>query len=233
MEMPGEDTPATAYLPRSTYTIARVAADPHTKGLESSLESAHVALQQALRQGEDLEYDEQKKTAVLDAKDEHNDDEIEGFELALLAHVKKNRNDPQYIRYFANGLRDITTADPRKEGRDQIEQMLETMTKDETDPSLGPLVAIWAPKIKASHDQVITADESLTETEKALAFLNEKTIPALMATWRSEYKKLEGALTGVYASNPKKVARFFKPFRRRQKTSKKAEAPSAPVAPVG
>lgn len=232
MEMPGEDTPPIAYLPRSTYTIARVAADPQTKGLESSLESAHVALQQALRQGEDLEYEEQKKTAVHDAKDEHNDDNIEGFELALLAHVKKNRNDPQYIRYFPNGLREITAADPRKEGRDRIEQMLETMTKDEADASLGPLVAIWAPQIKTAFGEVKTADDSLTETEKALAFLNEKTIPALMATWRTEYKKLEGALTGVYASNPKKVARFFKPFRRRQKANKKAEPTPAPVTPV-
>jgi hypothetical protein len=233
MEMPVEDTPPKAYPPRSAYTIARVAADPQTKGLESALETAHVALQQALRNGEDLEYEEQKKTAVLDTKDEHNDDDVEGFELSLLAHVKKNRNDPRYIRYFPNGLREITTADPRKEGRERIEQMLETMAQDAADASLGPLVAVWAPKIKTSLDEVIAADESLVETEKALAFLNEKTIPALMATWRNEYKKLEGALTGVYASNPKKVDRFFKPFRRRQKTNKKAETKPVPVAPVG
>ncbi len=233
MEMPGEDTPPNAYLPRSAYTIARVAAEPMTKGLESALETAHGALQQALRNGEDLEYEEQKKTAVLDAKDEHNDDEIEGFELALLAHVKKNRNDPQYLRYFRNGLRDITTADPRKEGRERIEQMLETMDKDETDATLGPVVAIWAPKIKTSLNDVSAADKSLTETEKTLAFLNEKTIPALMATWRNEYKKLEGALTGVYASNPKKVGRFFKAFRKRQKNNKKAEPTPTPVLPVG
>ncbi len=233
MEMPVEETPPLAYLPRSAYSIARVAADPQTKGLESALETAHGALQQALRNGADLEYEEQKKTAVLDTKDEHNDDDVEGFELSLLAHVKKNRNDPQYVRYFADGLRDITTADPRKEGRERIEQMLETMAQDETDAALGPVVAVWAPKIRTSLDEVIAANESLIETEKAIAFLNEKTIPALMATWRIEYKKLEGALTSVYASNPKKVDRFFKPFRRRPKTNKKAETTPAPVAPVG
>jgi hypothetical protein len=41
-----------------------------------------------------------------------------------------------------------------------------------------------------------------------------------MAAWRDEYKKLEAALITVYPSNPKRVARCFKPFRKNRKVYK-------------
>lgn len=232
MEMPGEDTPPLAYLQRSAYSIARVGADPKTAQLAVGLEAAHNALRQTLREFEDLEFEEQKKTAAYDTKDEHCDDEIEGFELSLLALVKKNREDERYSRYFVNGLREITAA-PRKEGPDRIQQMLDTMKLDANHADLGPLVALWAPKITTSHDEVVAAEISLANTEKTMAFLKEKTIPLLMANWRTEYKKLEGALTSVYASNPKKVGRFFKPFRKRRKENKSAAASSSPTSAGG
>jgi hypothetical protein len=226
MEMPGADTPPVTYVQRSAYTLARVGADPKTAHLTNGLETPHVALTALLRNLEDLEFEEQKKTAVYDTRDEHCDDEIEGFELSLLAHVRKNRNDDRYVRYFPDGLREITAA-PRKEGPDRIQQLLDTLALDANHADLGPLVAIWAPKIGAAHAELRAAEESLSTTEKAMALLKEKSIPAAMAEWRVEYKKLEGALTSVYASNPKKVDRFFKPFRKRRKNDKSAESASA------
>lgn len=228
MEMPGADTPAATYVQRSAYTLARVAADPNTAHLTSGLEGCHVALVEELRKLEELEFEEQKKTAVYDTKDEHCDDEIEGFELSLLAHVKKNREDARYVRYFPDGLREVTAA-PRKEGTDRIQQLIDTLKLDVNHADLGPLVAIWLPKIDAAHEELKAAREALDATEKALTLLKEKTIPSAMADWRVEYKKLEGALTGVYAANPKKVDRFFKPFRKRRKSDKNAD--SAPTSP--
>ena len=232
MEMPGEDTPPIAYLQRSAYSIARVEADPKTVQFAGGLEAAHNALKQTLREIEDLEFEEQKKTAAYDTKDEHCDDEIEGFELGLLALVKKNRDDDRYNRYFPNGLREIT-ASSRKDGPDRIQQMLDTMKLDANHADLGPLVASWSPKITTTHDELIAAEQALSNTEKALAFLKEKTLPTIMADWRIEYKKLEGALTGVYASNPKKVGRFFKPFRKRRKDNKPTTSASAPTSAGG
>lgn len=232
MEMPGEDTPPIAYLQRSAYSLSRAGADPKTVQFIGGLEAAHAALKQTLREFEDLEFDEQKMTAAYDAKDEHCDDEIEGFELSLLALVKKNRDDERYARYFANGLREITAAS-RKDAPDRIQQMLDTMKLDANHADIGPLVAVWAPKITTAHGELVDAEQSLADTEKAVAFLKEKTIPSQMADWRTEYKKLEGALTSVYASNPKKVGRFFKPFRKRRKENKSPASTSSPTSAGG
>lgn len=223
MEMPPEDTPPEAYLPRSAYTISRVAADPKTAGLEKPLEAIHVDLKKILREREDFEEEAEKKSAVVDARDSELDEDVGGFELSLLALVTKNREDPRYRRYFPEGLREVTTAEARKEEPELVGDMLDSMTEDMNDPELGSLVATWAPKLSNSRSRVLAASETLAITEKELALLNDKRIPALMAAWRTEYKKLEGQLTAVYASNPKKVARFFKPFRKRNK-SKKTDA---------
>lgn len=233
MEMPHEDTPAEAYLPKSSYTTARVAADPKTAGLEKPLEEKHELLKKAIRDGEDLRETEQKKSAVLDARDNDCDEDIEAYQLGLMAAVKKNLGSPKYTRYFKGGLREVTQAEPRQEEPELVGQMLAAMDEDKKDPEIGSAVVTFLPKLTASRDKVLEADKDLSTVEKELAFLEDKTIPALMAAWREEYKKLEGALTTVYPSDAKKVDRFFKPFRKRGKTAKKAAAPNVtpPVVP--
>ncbi|MDI1445659.1 hypothetical protein [Polyangium sp. 6x1] len=225
MDMPTQDTPPEGYLPKSAYATGRVAADKKAAGLEAALLAVHDELKKTLRERDDLEEERQRKSAVLDARDGDCDADVENFELQLLGAVRKNREHPKYRRYFKTGLRDVTTAEPRKEEPEQVGQMLEAMAEDKNDPEIGEVVASWEPKLTASRANVVTADAALTETEKALDFLEEKRIPALMAAWREEYKKLEGALTTVYASNPKMVDRFFKPFRKRRKDTKKNESP--------
>ncbi|MBK9260318.1 MAG: hypothetical protein IPM54_10825 [Polyangiaceae bacterium] len=143
--------------------------------------------------------------------------------------VKKNRDNPKYKRYFADGLRAVTAAESREEEPKIVADILESMAEDENDPEIGAVVTQWKSKLAAARAKVIATVESLETTEKAIAYIKDKKLPVLMATWREEYKKLEGALLTVYASNPKRVARFFKPFRKNRKVSK-LQTPVVPPA---
>ena len=225
MDMPTADTPAEAHIPRSAYTKARVAADPKTAGLEVGLATVHTNLVALLRHRDDLLEQEQAHTALLDAADEACDDDVEGFELHLLGTVKKNRDNAKYQRYFRNGLRAVTQADPRKEEPELVADMLTQMAEDTNDPEIGEAVQAWKAKLTASHARVVAADETLKTTERALTLVEGTKLPGLLATWREEYKKLEGALLMAYPTEPKRVARFFKPFRKNRKVSK-AQTPS-------
>jgi len=231
MDMPTTETPPEAYLPRSAYTIARVAANPKTAGQEAGLEAVHTNLRAALRERDDLLEQEQKKAAVHDVADDDVDDDIEGYELHLLGAVKKNREAPKYRRYFKDGLRAITMAEPRKEEPELVADMLVCMAEDKNDPEIGEVVTSWLPKLTASRLKVVAADDALTAIEKALANLEEKKIPALMAAWREEYKKLEGTLVTIYPSNPKRVSRCFKAFLKNRKASKPQSAGTPPTTP--
>ena len=222
MDMPTPDTPPEAYLPRSAYTTARVAADPKINGLEQPLDAKHQELKLALRERDDLLELLQKKSALFDVADTHCDDDITGFELHLLVAIRKNRDNPKYRRYFATGVRDVTTAEPRQEEPEVVSDMLTAMAEDKNDPEIGSVITQWQPKLSASRGNVVAADADLTATEKALAYLEEKKIPALLASWREEYKKLEGSLTTAYPNDPKRVARCFKPFRKKRKPAKDA-----------
>lgn len=220
MEMPTADTSPEAYLPRSAYSIARVAADSDAAGLEQGLAAQHAALKAALREREDVLEQLQKDSAVLDAADGETDRAVEGFESSLLGLVGKDRESLRYRRYFNRGLRDVTKAEPRKEEPEIIADLLDAMDEDQNTPELGPIITIWQPKLAAARARVIAADEALTKTEKTLAKLNEQKLPELMAAWRDEYKKLEAALATVYATKPKTVGRFFKAFRKPRRSSK-------------
>lgn len=220
MDMPTADTAAEAYVPKSAYSKSRVAADPKTAGREAGLATVHANLVALLRQRDDLRELEQSNSALLDAADEAVDDDVEGFELHLLGAVKKNRDNPKYRRYFPDGLRAITAADPRKEEPELVGDMLTLMAEDGNDPEIGEAVRTWRPKLTTSLTRVVDADEALTTTEKALAMIQDVKLPGLLANWRDEYKKLEGALLMVYPTDPKRVARFFKPFRKNRKISK-------------
>lgn len=226
MDMPTVETPAEAYLPRSAYSIARVAADGRAGGNETGLETAHGHLLAGVRERVDLLEQVQRKAALFDAADEALDDDIEGFELHLLGAVKKNRDNPKYRRYFRDGLRAVTQAEPRDEEPEIVARFLQMMAEDANDPEIGLIVSMWHSRVSASRAKVIVAEEALALADKALANVETQKLPALMAAWREEYKKLEGKLLIIYASEPKRVGRFFKPFRRNRKITK---APAIPA----
>lgn len=230
MDMPTEDTPARAYLPRSAYTIARVAAHPKTAGLENGLRAAHGNLKTALRQFEDLEEQEEEKSALFDVADEVCDDDVAGFELHLLAAVKKNRDNVKYARYFKNGLRSVTQAEARDEEPDMVETIVNNLANDTSDAEIGSVATQWQGKLATSLGHVVTAERNLGAAEDSREQAKQTTIPALMAAWREEYKKLEGALINAYPNDPKRIARFFKPFRKNRKRSQ-AQTPTPPTTP--
>lgn len=233
MEMPTEDTAPEAYLPRSAYTVARVAADRKTKGNEKDLAKVHKDLKEALRKWDDLAEEVQGKSAVFDAADLDCDDTIRTYELGLYGVVEKNRDDPRYRRYFPNGLREVTEAEPRKEEPARVGQILDAMEEDKSKPELElePLILQHQSKIAAARDAVVLAEENLAKSEKTLAYLSDVTIPTLMAEWRKRYKELEGMLTKVFATNTRRVDRFFKQFRSRS-TKKKAAGPVVTTPPA-
>jgi hypothetical protein len=235
MDMPTDDTPAQAYLPRSAYTVPRVAADAKTKGNEKDLAKAHKNLKDSLRAQEDQLEDVQAKAAIFDSADTAEDDAIKNFELGLYGLVEKNRDDPRYQRYFAGGLREVTEAEPRKEEPKLVGQILSAMDEDKLKPELElvPLIDLHQPKIAAALDAVVTTEADLAKSEKALAYLQDMTIPANMAEWRKQYKKLDGVLTAIFATNPKRAERYFKPFRTRaaKKTVTPANPAPTPVVP--
>ena len=220
MEMPTPDTPPEAYVSRSAYTKARVGADPKSAGREAGLATSHTNLVALLRHRDDLREQEQVHTAMLDYADEALDDDVEGFELQLLGAVKKVRDNAKYQRYFRNGLRAVTQAEPRKEEPDLVADMLTLMAEDANDPEIGEAVQAWKTKLTTSHARVLAAVETLTTTERTLGTVEGTKLPDLLATWREEYKKLEGALLMVYPTDSKRVARFFKPFRKPRKPAK-------------
>lgn len=225
MDMPTPETPAAAYLPHSAYTTARVAADPKTTGRQSALATAHANLKAALLQRDELKETEQHKIALLDMADDAADTDIEGFQLHLLAALGKNRDHVKYLRYFRDGLRAVTTAEPRKEEPEIVDDMIALMIEDDHDPEIGAVVQQWRPKLERSLENVIAADEALTLVQKALGQLDDAKLPMLMTSWREEYKRVEAALMTVYPEDSKRVARFFKPFRRNRKRPK-SETPA-------
>lgn len=230
MDMPTEDTPARAYLPRSAYTIARVAANPKTAGLESGLRTAHGNLKNALRQFEDLEEQEEEKSALFDFADEVCDVDVEGFELHLLAAVNKNRDHVKYARYFKNGLRSVTQAEARDEEPALVETIVHNLANDSQDAEIGAVATQWQSKLVASRDHVVSAEKNLGLAEDASEQAKQTTIPALMAAWREEYKKMEGTLINAYPNDPKRVTRFFKPFRKTRKRAK-SQSNTPPTTP--
>ncbi|APR79330.1 Hypothetical protein A7982_04677 [Minicystis rosea] len=228
MERAREETSAESRLKRSAFTTAGVGADDDVAGREQGLATIHATVKKAVRSRDDLAEEVQKKEAILTVKDRACDATIEDFELRLLALVRKDRNDPRYRRYFPAGLRSITQADMRDEEPDMVADMLKSMAEDAADPLIGALVSEARPKLSAKLADVETADAALTALEKDLAYLEEKTLPALLATWDDEYKKLHGVLVTAFPRDPARVESYFKPFRKSRAKAKKPVTPSTP-----
>lgn len=214
MEKPRDDTPAADYLPHSAFTTAAVAADEAVAGRETALQKAHSDLKASLRSLEDKREQRQKQKAVLVVKDAALDRVIRSFELRLLDAVNKRREEPEYRRYFAHGVREVTEAEPRKAEPALVDTMLSAMAEDHAHPVLGPIVTEFKPKLEAALAAVRAADKALGAIETEVHYLDDKTIPAQMAHWVDEYVKLHGALKQALPRDPQRVEDCFLPFRK-------------------
>ena len=217
MEKPREDTPIDAYREHAAFTIAGVAADPDVAGLEKGLAKEHHALKKQTRALEDMEEEIQKKKAVLMIKDRCCDEVVRAFELRLLGLVNKKRGDPQYRRYFPDGLREVTEAEPRKVEPALVKDIITALEEDEGKPGIGPLATEFKPQFQAAVGDVKSADKDLSATETEARHLRDKTIPGIKSAWGDEYVKLHGALRGKLPRDPARVEAFFYPFKKERK----------------
>lgn len=232
MERPRHDTPIPSYLDHSAFAVAGVAADPDVAGLEAPLAKEHDALKSQSRALEDQEEEVQKKRAVFLGKDSRCDRTVRSLELRLLDLVAKKRNDPLYRRYFPNGLREVTEAEPRAIEPALVQSIVATLNEDKSKPEIGPLATEFQPQLEAALAEVLATEKALRDAEAQAKHLDDKTIPEVKARWVDEYVKLHAALRGKLPRDPARVEGFFYPFKKDRK--KPADgAGDVPVDPPG
>jgi hypothetical protein len=219
MDKPTKDTPSEAYLEHSAFTTAAVAADPEVAGLEADLGVQHVDLKQQTRAREDGRETVQRRRAVLVQKDRRCDGVVRSFELRLFDFVNKKRTDPDYVRYFADGLREVTEANMRTAEPQKVKTIIKSLGEDAAKPGLDALSAELKPQLEAAVIEVEAAEKALSEIESDVAYLNDKTIPAIEAKWTDEYVKLHGALKVRFPRDPARVESYFYPFKKERKKS--------------
>jgi hypothetical protein len=233
MEKPREDTSLTAYREHSAFTCAGVAADPEVAGLETALSKEHDALKQQARTLEDQEEEVQKKRSIFLGKDARCDRTVRSFELRLLDLVGKRRNDPLYRRYFPEGLREITEAEPRVVEPALVKAIIATLLDDKTKSDLGPLATEFQPQLESALADVLTAEKALTDAEERARHIDEKAIPEVKARWVDEYVKLHAALRGKLPRDPARVEGFFYPFKKDRKKVADGTGDAPAPAPGG
>lgn len=229
MDNPGESIPERTIIENGSYTVAAISADAETKGMEVEFAGAQSALKQGDRDRADLREQIQQASAVLDYADEQVDGGVEAFELALLSHVGKKRDQPKYVLYFPNGLRDVTQADKEEEEPEKVQELLDKMAvellKPETVGEYRDLLMAHQTRISERLSAVKTAITSVGAVEDAYDHLDKVVIPSLRQAWIEKRVKLYGALTQKFPGDKARVERYFKRFNRRR--TKAAEKPPA------
>ncbi|APR83921.1 Hypothetical protein A7982_09270 [Minicystis rosea] len=233
VQMPEDDTTPVEVLKRSAFTCAAVFADESVRGKEKGLRGAHAALRGTVRALEDLRETEQEKSAVLTQLDGVVDRLVNELAGRLLLLVDKDYEHPLYRRYVPGSVRDITQADMRVEEPARVAEIVKLLTEDEDKPGIGPLATEMAPRLQAANERVLAAEKDLAATESEAAHLEKNVIPALLVTWRTEYKTLEAALTAAWPLDSSRVQRCFKPFRKPKPAAAKKAVPGKPVTADG
>lgn len=228
MEKPTVDTPVVSCLEHAAFTIAAVAADPETAGMEGGLEGAHLALKQEQRALEDHEELVMKKRALFKRADAGCDHVLRSFQLQLYGLVRKDTDHPHYRRYFKAGLRAVTEAEPRQSEPTMVAAMIVSLGEDLTDPVLGELAAEFLPRFTAALAQVKATEQALAVDETTARHRREQKIPAAKLALIDEYVKLHSALRALFPREAARVEACFLPFR---KERKKADEPSPEPAP--
>lgn len=221
MDNPREDTPIDQYLPQGAFTIACVRADPETKGLEAPFAAVHVGLKAKARHIEDVEETLDEHEAVLIVRDRAADKLVRSFDLRLLDLVGKNRDAPQYRRYFSQGLRAVTEADARTVEPKLIRNMIKTLDEDKNKSGFESLHAEYHTRLLAAVEAVEDADKACMLIEAQWTFEREKALEELKVKWVEERKKLHAELSKLFPHDAGRVESYFRRFAKPRK--KKAE----------
>ena len=139
MDNPHDNTSVEHFLTHGAFTIAAVRADPDTHGLEVTFATVHRQLKTHWRALEDGEETIEEHKAVILICDRAVDKIVRSFELRLLDLVGKDREDPRYPRYFSEGLRAVTEAEPRVVEPKLVQDIIRTLDEDQHKPDFGSL----------------------------------------------------------------------------------------------
>ena len=86
-----------------------------------------------------------------------------------------------YRRYFANGLREVTEAEPRAIEPALVQSIISTLVDDKNKPDIGPLATEFQPQLESTLADVLVTEKALSEAEAQAKHLDEKTIPEVPA----------------------------------------------------
>jgi hypothetical protein len=229
MDRPREDSATDAYREHAAFTVSAVAADDEVKGKEAELQACHLELKAEQRNLEDLEEQVQAKRAIFVRKDKACDGVVREFELRLLALVHKKTSDPLYKRYFEDGLRAVTEAEPRLVEPTIVADMITSMNEDAAKPGIGPLATEFKPRFEAALAAVKAAHTDLIAMEGVRDRAKKQNIPAIKLRWVDAYVKLHAALRAAFPRDAARVESYFYPFSKSAKAAKAGEAPPAPT----
>lgn len=232
MDNPSDNMASIHLVHSGAFTVAAVAADEETSGMESDFKEHQLNLKSGLRKREDLDEEIQAQLARLEQADGGVDSRVEAFELGLLACTNKDRKHAHYVLYFPLGLRDVTQSDKRRVQPAKVEALLKTMGtelalastvgeyKDLLLAHQGPMAARLA-KVKPILDGLKAAEDEAD-------YMDDVEIPRLRRAWITSRIQLHGALTQKFPLDKERVESYFKRFKRRAtKGADEAEGPEA------
>jgi hypothetical protein len=185
------------------YHMTQLQADPDLVGLVESFREAEDRLKTRNREYRTAAAANLVALAVRNRKDAALDEAVLGFNHAVLEYVKKDRRAPLYLKYFPEGLREVTATSAVTEVR-------------KVTTILGLLAGETAESLKSHAAPLTTA---LQELEAAIA-AQQKTIQAedqaqaaLKAeknAWLDNYRQNHRKLELQFHDRPRRAEAYFR-----------------------
>ncbi len=188
-----------------TYLIARLKADPTVASVHAGFEKAQVTLTKANDRQRSSRRIVQETLSARDFAAFVLSRQVSQFQLAVLAHVDRERSSPLYGRYFPDGITGFAGL--------SLARLIEKVKVFETDlASAADAVALksWAAKFADVRGQVEKAiaawqQAKVVHTEAQNAEVTER------ANWLNAYRTVHADLVKLSPADRKKVETFFRP----------------------
>jgi hypothetical protein len=215
-----ERTATNEILRDARYHQAAVMADPGTAHLAKTIRDAREALKKARELREEADELRTEKLAVLLRTDYDLDEQLALAELALLAHVKKDRAAPAYRAVFPKGLSPIVGLRGEEEAR-EVKALLAPLKKHA--PTIEQQ---YGKELRRLADESVAVENEWAEAETAAARAFADELRARTDLVR-RLQKNEGALVMLYPGDRRRVRSFF---RQTKRGTEQALHPGTPAA---
>ncbi len=190
------------------YLQARLKADPEVADLDVTFECAQSALERACEARRTARRALQQALAARDYAAFMLVRQVSYFQLALLAHVDRDRGNPLYRRYFPDGITPVVELPPGP-----LVETVRVMEAGLEAQSDAPGLAPWRGRLAADRSKLEAAAAALQEARVAheRAWGAERTA---RAGWLDAYRSTYGDLVKRFPSDRSKVESFFRPGRK-------------------